>query len=151
MVGALVIGGCAPSPGPSGDAFSLEVEFTAPLPDAEVRRIGISASLVPLSEVPVSLDAALSVAEREAGGFAEAAAETTAHLLRVTDPARPADVAEPIVDRVLWIVRYAGIQNTRSDASTPPGAPPPSVRVLDHAYVYIDATTGAYLSTVLTE
>jgi len=140
----------APDQGAGG--LPSSVDFSDALPADEMERLDITATLIPRSEAVVKESEALAVAEREEPGLAEAARETSAHLLRVTDAGSPVGVEEPIVDRPLWIVRYAGIGYRRADPSMAPGVDAlPSVRVLDHAYVYIDALTGMYLSTTLVQ
>jgi hypothetical protein len=143
----IILVGCAQVP--ASDA-SAAAQLTDELPADEAQRIGISGPLAPLTAAVVTPDEALAIARREASGFADAATETTAHLYQATISSMPEGVEKPVDDRLVWIVRYAGIHYQRSDASQPPGAPPPSVRILDHAYVYVDAVTGEYLATALT-
>jgi hypothetical protein len=116
----------------------------------EARNLGLTGQPIPRSTVAVTEDQAIAVARSEHPDLAMTSGETTAHLMSATLEGAPSGVEVPVVDRPIWIVRYAGIHYLRSDPSSPPGAPPPSIRVLDHAYVFIDAMTGEAILTSLT-
>ena len=121
----------------------LVMACAAPLPP-EADRLGLEIDPV-IPHASVSEEEAIAIAEADLG-LDDDAQKVEAFLRRVTDPGDLRRLRE----RAVWIVHYAGLSIDAPIPSSAPGAGRAPGITLTHAWVFIDADTGALIMNTYT-
>jgi hypothetical protein len=131
----------------AGDAASTENQH--PLADDDRVRLGEFTLTAPSTVPLVSIDDAFGAAGREYDWAQMPGRPDIAAALASLTVGPSQGPEAPLNGRLVWIVHVSGIEQYVAGPWTPDGPLPG--RVLRHAYVFIDATTGEFLMTSWTE
>lgn len=116
-------------------------------------RLRLASALVEISDSTANVADTISEADALASARAQydwsqmgddARASASLHVATDLGTERAAD---PIVDRLVWIVHLQGVEQSVTGPAGMEGVD----RVLRHAYIFIDARSGEFLSTTWTE